>query len=450
MLSIFNNPWIQKVSNNKYHPKSQQAFQAMEKFLTQYESRFHLISAPLVFDQTTFIELSIATEILMTVQKKILATLMNKFSKEALLEYFDLSRAILPFINWDELITGENMIARFDIIPNENGYQFCEINAESCIGGLKLRDCYKHYMSALNIEHDLDQSPRQAVADYLYTKALEQNLEYVVIFSLKQYLAEGTGTVRALYDTVCRTIKDKTVILAHEENFPEELLTAAKGAKTLIYRLAIYEDVTCHDLLHKIFASGAIMVNSFASEVRSNKKWFAIFHDPKFHDLLTDEEQQTIVKFVPYTGYLADGNINQILKDKNNYVFKKNKSYGGHGVLMGSEHESQALRRDITELTHWTFQKLIECIDLNLPLDDSFTLTACKVVLGLFLINNQNLGMLIRASNKSAIVSIATGGAHIGWMIPVTSAQRDHLMQQLDSSCNQEDESKEHMTVKVV
>ncbi|STX29732.1 Glutathionylspermidine synthase [Legionella beliardensis] len=439
-LSLFNHPWIKKVTANKQTLKQQEALQAMQRFIAQYESRFHLIPAPLVFDKTDFDELSAATKTLMAVQKKILDVLIHRFSKEEMLDYFDLPQEILPLIDWHELSSGENMIARFDVLPNEGGYQFCEINAESCIGGLKLRDCYKKNMLALGIDYDLDESPRQAVADYLQQKVGEKNLEHVVIFSMKQYLEEGTGTVRALYDTVCQTIKDKKVILAHEGDFPEALLTPEKGAKTLVYRLAMYEDVNCQALFRNIFASGATMVNSFASEIRSNKKWFAIFHNPQFHELLTEKELKTITKFVPYTGYLTYENIEQVLKEKDNLVFKKNRAYGGHGVLMGREHELSTLQEKIADLTHWTFQKLVQCNTIDLPLDDSFNLTACKVVLGLFLINNQNSGMLIRASNKSSIVSVATGGAHIGWMIPMTSSQRDNLIQQVDSSIDENEE----------
>lgn len=450
MFSTFNQPWVKKVTERKHRARQQKAFQAMERFLSQYESRFQLISIPLVYDKDVFDELSTATKNLIAVQKKILDALIGKFSKEEILDYFDLPKEVFPFIDWQELIMGDNMIARFDMIPNEAGYQFCEINADSSIGGLKLRDCYKSYMSALSIEHELDQSPRQAIADYLHQKALEKNIEYVVIFSLKQYLEEGTGTVRALYDAVCRTIQDKEVILAHEGNFPELLLSPEKGSKTLIYRLAMYEDMNCRDLFHQICFSGSIMLNSFASEIRSNKKWFAIFHDSKFHDLLTDEELQTIVKFVPYTGYLTYENINHVLKEKDGYVFKKNRAYGGHAVLMGKEFDLHVLQKELADFTQWTFQEFIECSDIDLPLDKSFTLTTCKVVLSSFLINHQNAGILIRASNKSSIVSVATGGAHIGWMLPTTSFERDYLIQQIDSSSKHHEDSNDLLAFKVI
>src|SRR3546814_1578760 len=57
------------------------------------------------------------------------------------------------------------------------------------------------------------------------------------------------------------------------------------------YRMALYDDVDFHPLLARVFDSGATVINKFETEIRSNKKWFAIFHDPKYQNLLTDHER---------------------------------------------------------------------------------------------------------------------------------------------------------------
>jgi hypothetical protein len=440
MFTLFNQRVIHQFVNKKEQIVSSNALNRMQAFITRYDCRFHLLPIPLVVDKQSYDELGQATKILMESQKKILAYLIASLSQKEILSYFDLPSEILPFINWKELINGENIIVRFDIVPSEYGFQFCEINAESSIGGLKLRDCYSEYLQALNFHDNLDYSPRQQIADFLYKKTQDNEYDQIVIFSMKAYLEEGTGTVRSLHECVANHVTHLPVILAHEQSYPEELLMPLKGIKTLVYRLAMYDDVNCHDLFLKLFSSGATVINSFASEIRSNKKWFAMFHDEKFQSILTKEERFTIEKYIPWTHYLTENNINQFLEQKNELVFKKNRAYGGSSVLVGQEHEQNILFNKLADLTHWTVQKLIECSDICLPVDDSFQIQSCKIVLGLFLINNQNSGMLIRASSKSRVVSVATEDAYIGWVLPASYVQRDKLLSNLDSLSESEHE----------
>ena len=432
-FSFFNNSLIQKFIDKKDKITTLNALGKMQAFITVYESKFHLLPVPLVVDKPSYDALGRATKIIMEAQKKILAHLMTQLSHEEILAYFDLPPNISPFINWEELMSGSNMIARFDIVPSEEGFQFCEINAESSIGGLKLRDCYREYIQALNLPDQFDHSPRHQIADFLYQKTESGDYDQVVIFSLKEYLEEGTGTVRSLHECIANRIKHLPVILAHEGSYPEELLDFKKGKRTLVYRLAMFDDLNCTDLFLKLFASGATIINSFASEIRSNKKWFAMFHDEKFKTLLSLDEQLVIANYIPRTYYLNRHNIDQFLLEKEGLVFKKNRAYGGTSVLVGREHEPDILREKITDLTQWTVQKLIECSDMSLPIDDSFNLASCKLVLGIFLINDQSSGMLVRASSKSRVVSVATGNASIGWVLPVSEDQRDEMMVRLSS-----------------
>ena len=122
---------------------------------------------------------------------------------------------------------------------------------------------------------------------------LEHKFERVVIFSLKQYLLEGSGAVKSLFDSVTETISEVPVSLVTEEDYPEEYLDSNEGKKTLIYRLALYDDLNCYSLFSKIFASGATVINTFETEIRSNKKWFALFYDQQYHSILGEAERET-------------------------------------------------------------------------------------------------------------------------------------------------------------
>ena len=101
---------------------------------------------------------------------------------------------------------------------------------------------------------------------------------------------------------------------------------------------------------------------------------------------------------------------------------------------MGKEYDRETLEAQFIDINQWTFQLLIECLDICLPIDDAFNQKLCKVVLGIFLIDDFNSGLLVRASYNSCIVSVASGKANIGWAFPVTDEQRDKMIIKLDSS----------------
>merc|ERR1711933_704967 len=97
--------------------------------------------------------------------------------------------------------------------------------------------------------------------------------ERVVIFSAKKYFTDGSGTVKSLHDCVSKTITEVPVFLYNEDTYPENLFDTIQSKKTLVYRMALYDDIDFLPFLAKIFDSGATVINKFETEIRSNKKW---------------------------------------------------------------------------------------------------------------------------------------------------------------------------------
>lgn len=340
----------------------------------------------------------------------------------------------MSFCNQDELQHGQRIIGRYDIIPTNEGYQFCELNVDSSLGGLKFFDCMAEYCDSIGwFTREKYNSPRKDVANYLRELVITHQFERVVIFSLKEYVEEGGGTVKCLFDSVATTIPEVPVLRLDEENYPVELLDNSIGKKTLIYRMAMYEDVACQDLLEKIMESGATIINSFETEIRSNKNWFAIFHEPFYQTLLTGTERAAMSKFVPYTIHLTPENINSVLEEKERFVFKANRSYGGVGVHIGANKDLDFLRKTLGDLKNWTAQTLVESEELFLPDDETFTIKPHKIVLGLFQVMDKYSGIVVRASMNNRIVNV-TYGAKIGWAYSVSQPACKELMQQLKES----------------
>jgi hypothetical protein len=427
----FNEPWIKHMQLGKEFILNQGAIHKMQNFLDKYNSSLPPLPIPLVIERDCYEAICKASQLLVKVQSKIMRYLISQHSQEEIVEMFNLVPSTKALIDWNDLEKAEGIIGRFDIILSKNGYQFCEMNVDCATGGLKLFDCLQEYVSSLGWSlSDKYTSPRKNVAKYLHELVLRHKFQRVVIFSARKYLIDGSGTVRSLFDCVVNEIPEVPILLLDEKNYPEYLLDPSESKKTLLYRMALYDDVDFHPLLARVFDSGATVINKFETEIRSNKKWFAIFHDPKYQNLLTEPERAGILQFVPRSFLLSSENFESFLKDKERYVFKLNRSHAGAGVYIGAENKTEFLRKILSEVDNWTVQEIIESQDLLLPEDEQFILKPHKIVLALYHTFDKLSGILVRANKKMSVINMSHG-TKIGWAFPCSIEERERLLSSL-------------------
>ncbi|WP_131781167.1 hypothetical protein [Legionella gresilensis] len=426
-FATFNKPWVDNFLSHAANIESHSSIQKVSNFLKNYGAKYPTFPIPLIMEKYVYEELCEASKLLIQAQTRILSFLLSTYPQDHILEMFDLPKEAKVFIDWDELKVGNKIIARPDIIPSNQGYKFCELNIESSLGGIKFFDCFSSYFSAIGGDISTYSSPRKIIAKYLHKLVLENKFERVIIFSLKKYLLEGSGTVKSLLDSVKETISEVPISIATEEDYPEEFLNLNAGKKTLIYRLALYDDLNCHSLFLKMFASGATIINTFETEIRSNKKWFALFYDKQYQSILTEAERQAILKYVPYTISIRQDNISYLIENKNNFVFKANRSYGGEAVCVGSEHNDNYVATTLKNMKGGTAQEYIQCEVIDLPDNEKFERIENKIVLGLFQLLDQFAGLVVRGSIEDSIVNV-THGAKVGWAFPLSLQERDALM----------------------
>lgn len=430
-LQNLNSPWVKALDYHKDLILKNNAIRSIKDFLELQGANFPILPIPLVISQDSYNELCAAAKLLISSQTKIIKILLKQYSQDELLDFFNLPMSIKPFIDWHELKKGEKVIGRFDILPSKNGFYFCEINADPAVNGLKLFDSMNKFARIMqwSFVHN-SSSPRKNIAEYLRNIVLKHNFKTIVFLAVKFYIHEGSGTINSLFQFVKEYIPEVEVLLADENSYPQTLLNPKKGANTLIYRMGFYRDLNCDELILNIFKSGATMINTFESEIRSNKKWMAIFQDPNYYKYLTEQEQANIFKYIPLTFNISN-NLENFLSKKEDYVFKKNISYGGLDVLMGSEHDVDKIKNIISNSQNWIVQKRIPIEDIFLPENELFEIKPFKIVLGLFFVENNYSGMLVRASSNKSIVNVTYGGASMGWAYPVSSEELDYSINQL-------------------
>lgn len=436
-FSTFNQPWIQTLLANKAQVLASGGVAQARAFLDRYQGdAWQLLPLQLVMPESDYQVLSEAAKALLSAQTRLLRHMMATEGRVGIMRRFQISEDMAALMDWDELVKGEHLVSRFDILPHADGYVFCEMNVDPSVGGAELFECGQMALEALGLDLMNEQvSPCLSRARMVQRWVQQRQLTRVIVFGLQMYDGDDFPTFDLEQEQFAALLPGVQVDVVDEYSFPEELLQPGAGKHVLIYRIGVYEDMTpfCRQQFARMQASGATIINAMESEIRMDKSWFSLFHQPKWHTLLSPVEQSAIRRFVPYTSSLTDSNLNAVIEEREHYVFKLNQSYGGAGVLMGNEHGAGELlaRLQAAPLAQWTVQQRVQVSSLTMPADETFEPVPHQLVLGLFVMDTQPGGLWVRASRHSQIVNVSQGSARVCWAVPVTALERDRQLAML-------------------
>ncbi len=401
----------------------------------QNASLVKMLPAPLFFNSTDYEKLCHAAQAILSAQTKIINYLCSSMLKEDVLKMFNAPTSLVPFINWDELCKGEHLVSRFDIVPGNDGYYFCEINSDSSVFGSEIFDCLKIYSENLGFPAiDKDYSPLTNIALLLKKVVDEKGLNKIIICDLSKYKNLGYFTFETMKAYLNKIMPHIPVYIFDETTYAENYFSQEEGKKALVYRVFVFSDMENNaGYFKKVVESGATIINTFESEIRTHRMWFELFHKESYHHLLSVEEITAIRDHIPFTFALNRENLAQAVALKDSYVFKASYSYGGSAVLMGDEVDAEKLRHLIQEksIDNWVAQKIIRFDGLELPHDSDFKCTLNNLVFGLYVVDNRATGMLVRASNFAKVVNVSSGKAKANWAIPINEENYNKLIERL-------------------
>jgi hypothetical protein len=425
----FNREWIAAMQTERDRILARGALAKVEAFVLEHRAhKTPVLPYPLIFDQREYDRLVSAGRAIVSAQSKILRHLCATRSRAEILEMFDAPQAMAPFVDWDELVEGKYAIARFDIIPSRESFYFCELNSDSSVSGFEMFDCFKLYADTMDWPLAEGQhAPHEDIVRLIKRAVEEKGLDRVAICDWSKYRNLGYFGFDILHRYVQRALPGLDVRLVYENSYPQDWLEPDMGRRTLVYRGFMYPDMDDGGVFFgRLWDSGATIINTFETEIRTNKGWFAMFFEPKYRHLLNADELLATERHVPRTFALNALNLPLALRRKSEYVFKLDRSSGGEGVLMGAEHTADELRTAmaVRGIEHWTAQQLIPFEGLDLPRGAAFEMSRHNLVFGLYLIDGTASGVLVRASNVSKVVNVTRDVAASVWSAPMTPAAR--------------------------
>ena len=388
---------------------------AADRCLIDLGVSFHALPYYFRVDPATHRELTDATATLVGAQEKLFAAVCANRSPGQLAELLQVPPAMAGLIDWSALASSRFRMLRADIIPTASGYYFCEINHFSAVGA------GEGYHSGRLLAEALGRSvpgvsPFRDLAYHYITECRRSGFVRIVILDTAEHRKQGFGEHQMLQYYLRLMAPDLDVSYQDDLTYPAGWLEPAEAKQTLIHRLVTLDDTTDGGaFLVRLQELGATLSCGFEAELKMHRIWFSLLHDPDHRRLFDERELAVIDRYVPYTFQLCERNLAATLADKDRYIFKTSYSYGGKGVLLGSEHSPDELADALKVAgTHaWTAQQVVPTSSLELPTPDGGT-ARFYFVLGVYGYGNNFNGLLIRGALGSPVVNVSRGGG-VSW-----------------------------------
>lgn len=399
--------------------------------------RMGLLPLHFVFDAGDFDELAAAGIAFIGIQGKILRHLVEREGQDGVLERFRVPEAMRRLVSWTELLDPEHLVARFDILQSNAGYHFCEFNIDSCIAGAEIFDFMTDYFEALGVsarDRLAVRAPLEDLAAFIGQSARRAHASRIVILDWSVgggSAGKGYFSCDSMRDHIAREVYPTPVFIADEKSYDPLWLEAEEARQTLAYRVFMMEEMDDGgQFLARLLQAGTTVINTYESEIRMNKVWFALFHDQRLLQILTASERALIARYIPYTRELTPTDVEGFIERKDEYIFKAKQSFGGIGIRIGAEASAQELRELFAQdgVENWLAQRLIDCLAATFPHDESRESEPQNLVFGMYLYGNRPNGMLVRASRHSKVVNVTAGRAKMAWAACANPAARAELV----------------------
>ncbi|AXK56236.1 hypothetical protein [Pseudomonas protegens] len=390
-----------------------------------------------LFPAAAFQAVAADLRLILAAQSRMLAHLLTLHSREHILELFNVPVQVRDLVDWSLLEKGGRLIGRADVLLSEDGqYQLCELNIGPAIEGPQLHEFCSRFLESRGVQlsgFEHGQSPYVDLARLIQRLCKEQRRSRVVLLDLQAYDHwAGASAYQPLLRHVRQACADLEVVLIKEHQYQAQWLSAEEGARTLVYRLFLEEEIVDGgDLVRRICGSGALLLNTFENYVSGCKSWFSLFHEPALRAVLDAEQRAAIDRRIPMTVRVSAQNLEGLLQRRQELVFKPCNSTGGKGVILGEEATDELIRACVGPRPgEWIAQATIRQSSYALPQAFWNQPVEQFVVFGLYYINQQMSGLYLRCNGRSRAVNVLSGGMP-GWALPITDQEHRLLLAQL-------------------
>ena len=321
----------------------------------------------------------------------------------------------------------EYPVARFDFFYDYNNkFKFCELNTDGSSAMNEARVLQNEFLKTKLLEDYID--------DYEFNDyELFYSLIDIIIKNYKEFAGDmakeypnigimdfkkdGTSNEFQEFKKRFEDLGYKTVICdpanleykdgkLWSDNFPIDLIYRRATTAKLVER---GNEIT--DFINAYENKDVCVVGSFRSQIPHNKVVFSILHEEILNDFLTEKEKEFIEEHIPWTkcfNLKNDKLINNLLKNKDQFVLKPCDMFAGKGVYVGRDYKLNKWKNIINNIKNdneYLVQEFIEQPKLKMGLveDGEFKVEEVNYILSLFLYNQQIAGYYARGGRTNVI-----------------------------------------------
>lgn len=395
---------------------------------------------PHILARTQYAAIKGAAEIIAGAFEKLVATALEQ---APLLNQLGLTPAEEKMARIDPGYSTLCVTSRLDAYLTDSGFHFLEYNAENPAGISDQMQLEKILLQLPHMRDFLDKqehwtpkphqrllnsllatyrewggqepSPQIAIVDW---EGVSTASEFDV---LKQYF-ELEGYRTAIVDP-------------HALEYDGERLKAGTFRIDIVYkRVIIHEFLEKFDDTHPLSRAyrdhNVCMANSFRAKLAHKKAGFAILSDPQYSDMFTDLEIDTLRQHIPWTRIAREGvtsfdlgerELGEVLRtERERLVLKPNDDYGGHGVVMGWECNSDEWEQTIAQAfaRDYVVQERVPVKKVAIPrfAEQRVRHDEMFVDFNPFLFQNRMEGGLVRLS-ASSLCNVSSGGGQTALLV---------------------------------
>lgn len=319
-------------------------------------------------------------------------------------------------------------VSRIDIFFNEeNGdFKFCEINTDGTSAmnedrelniAIKKTYAYNQFAKKYNLSsYELfDSFVKEFMAVYSGYKNKRENPNVAIVDFLDLGTTNEFEQFRLAFE---RAGINAEICEIRDLIYKDNALYSKSGMRIdAIYRRAVTCDIMKHydevqSLIKAIKNHAVCLVGPISTQVAHSKVMFAVLSDPDNLDYLTEEEKAFTLKHFPKTYHLVSNSklfdIEDVLKNKDNWIIKPFDSYGSKGVFAGVEGNDVDWQKHIEDSINkgyilQEFCKPYESLNIDFSMVNPQFIKYSNLS-GLFVYNNKFMGMYSRVS-KTEIIS---------------------------------------------
>lgn len=414
----------------KYFEQCKESYKAQTAYLQQSTARYHgrvvkTLCIPKLFTEEQVERIRHIAEF----THRILVKTIRQYKKDlAFREKFLFSPEMENLILLDSGIDSELPVARIDIFLNEDtgDFKFCEINTDgtSAMNEDRELNCalaktfafqkFKEKYTAGSFEL-FDSFVEEFVRIYNSYKKKRENFQVAVVDFLDMGTTFEFEQFRQAFER--RGIRAEVCEIRNLKYENGSLYSETGMRIDAVYRRAVTCDIMEHlaeiqPFINAVKDCSVCLVGPVGTQIAHSKILFAVLSDPENLQYLTQEEQQFVQRHFPETYLFSSDSklfsVDEVLRNKDNWILKPVDSYGSKGVFAGVEGNDEQWKRRVNECMDkdYILQKFCKPFETdNVDFSEAHPqFRPYSNLTGLFVYNGKFKGVYSRVS-KTEIIS---------------------------------------------